>query len=252
MRSRYLAAAATVVTGGLRFGITIARAKRRAVSGSTALSASPSRRCRCQSSGWMSVISCIGKKWADETTCNYSPRPARALDLLWRLAFQLQRRRVDGIALGAGDLCRQRNSLFDWQLFQQYRQHFVNFHIIRIRFIGLPAFHNYHEFAALLIVIGFKPADRLARQAMVYGFKALGQFAAQHYTAVFPERRSNITHGLNDAVRRFIENHSLCAQCKAFQKRAPLASFAGQKSAKTERGLRNAARRQCCDQGARP
>ena len=43
--------AATVVTGGFRFGITIARANCRAVQGATASSMSPSRRCTCQSSG---------------------------------------------------------------------------------------------------------------------------------------------------------------------------------------------------------
>ena len=42
---------AAVVTGGVRLGMTIARANRRALSGSTARSASPSRRWRCQSSG---------------------------------------------------------------------------------------------------------------------------------------------------------------------------------------------------------
>ena len=45
------APAATVVTGGLRFGMTIARPKTRAVAPTTAASAAPSRRCRCQSSG---------------------------------------------------------------------------------------------------------------------------------------------------------------------------------------------------------
>ena len=49
-------AAATVVTGGFRFGITMARPKRRAVSATTALRARSSRRWRCQSSGRISVI----------------------------------------------------------------------------------------------------------------------------------------------------------------------------------------------------
>jgi hypothetical protein len=40
-----------VVTGGFRLGITMARPNWRAVKGSTACSAAPSRRCRCQSSG---------------------------------------------------------------------------------------------------------------------------------------------------------------------------------------------------------
>ena len=51
MRSRYARAASTVATGGLRFGITIARANCRAVNATTLSSAAPSRRWRCQSSG---------------------------------------------------------------------------------------------------------------------------------------------------------------------------------------------------------
>ena len=56
MRSRYARAAATVVTGGRRLGITIARRKRRAVWATTCVSISPSRRCTCQSSGAMIEI----------------------------------------------------------------------------------------------------------------------------------------------------------------------------------------------------
>ena len=55
MRSRYALAAATVVTGGRRFGMTIARRNTFAVAPITADSAGPSRRCRCQSSGRVSV-----------------------------------------------------------------------------------------------------------------------------------------------------------------------------------------------------
>jgi hypothetical protein len=44
MRSRYAAAAATVVTGGVRFGITTARANVLAVAPTTERIISPSRR----------------------------------------------------------------------------------------------------------------------------------------------------------------------------------------------------------------
>src|ERR1700747_2617866 len=47
---------AVVRTGGMRFGIRMARPKFFAVNGSTALSISPSRTCRCQSSGLRIVI----------------------------------------------------------------------------------------------------------------------------------------------------------------------------------------------------
>src|SRR5688572_14085713 len=51
MRSRYAAAMATVVTGGFRFGMMIARANCRTLNGRTLASWAPSRTCRCQSSG---------------------------------------------------------------------------------------------------------------------------------------------------------------------------------------------------------
>jgi hypothetical protein len=51
MRWRYAAAAATVVTGGARLGMTMARANWRAVNSATASSIAPSRRWTCQSSG---------------------------------------------------------------------------------------------------------------------------------------------------------------------------------------------------------
>src|SRR5437899_9150205 len=59
MRSRYAAAKAVVVTGTLRFGITMARAKVRSACGRTLAISGPSRRCRCQSSGRVIVRVCI-------------------------------------------------------------------------------------------------------------------------------------------------------------------------------------------------
>src|SRR5207248_5294812 len=56
MRSRYPRAAATSVTGGTRFGMTIARANWRAVHGNTVRSIAPSRKWTCQSSGRRIVI----------------------------------------------------------------------------------------------------------------------------------------------------------------------------------------------------
>ena len=57
-----LAECRLVVIGGLRFGMTTARANWRAVNGSTAARCLPSRRCRCQSSGRRSV-SDVGSAW---------------------------------------------------------------------------------------------------------------------------------------------------------------------------------------------
>ena len=47
---------AAVVTGGRRFGMMIARPNCAAVCGTTVFSASPSRTCKCQSSGLVIVI----------------------------------------------------------------------------------------------------------------------------------------------------------------------------------------------------
>ena len=58
--SRYASACSVVVIGGLRLGITSARAKRWVVWGSTDRSSAPSLRCRCQSSGRASVSVFIG------------------------------------------------------------------------------------------------------------------------------------------------------------------------------------------------
>ena len=47
------------VMGGFKLGITKARAKLRAVAGTTDAIKLPSLRCKCQSSGWVSVKQCI-------------------------------------------------------------------------------------------------------------------------------------------------------------------------------------------------
>ena len=43
------------VTGGTRFGMTMARRKQRAVAGTVSANISPSRKCKCQSSGVVMV-----------------------------------------------------------------------------------------------------------------------------------------------------------------------------------------------------
>src|SRR5579883_3080705 len=56
---------AVVRTGGIKFGIRMARPKCFAVYGSTALSISPSRTCRCQSSGLRMVMRVVMAALAD-------------------------------------------------------------------------------------------------------------------------------------------------------------------------------------------
>lgn len=55
IRSRYAKASSTVLTGGTRFGMQIARANCFAKSGTVRFRAKPSRKCACQSSGCKSV-----------------------------------------------------------------------------------------------------------------------------------------------------------------------------------------------------
>src|SRR3954449_3429838 len=62
MRSRYASACATLVTGGRRFGMMMARPNWRALCGTTARSAAPSRTCRCQSSGRTIVSSRVTRR----------------------------------------------------------------------------------------------------------------------------------------------------------------------------------------------
>ena len=75
-----------VATGGIRFGIRMARPKCRAVYGITALSMSPSRTCRCQSSGLRMVMRVV---MGSDTSSRLEPmrtedRPITRL--LWRRA----------------------------------------------------------------------------------------------------------------------------------------------------------------------
>ena len=62
--SRYISASAVVTTGGTRLGMMMARPKWRALSGRTAASIAPSRRCRCQSSG-LRIVRVV------DMTCHY-------------------------------------------------------------------------------------------------------------------------------------------------------------------------------------
>ena len=75
IRSRYARAAAVVVTGGERFGIATARANRAALAGTTSASTAPSRKCACQSSGRMRVISSMSVSLQDAMAESRHPSP---------------------------------------------------------------------------------------------------------------------------------------------------------------------------------
>ena len=63
MRSLYAMAALASVTGGTRLGMMIARPKQAAVAGTTSFRMSPSRTCRCQSSGRVMVICRVMRRY---------------------------------------------------------------------------------------------------------------------------------------------------------------------------------------------
>src|SRR5271169_748715 len=71
IRSRYAAAAATVVTGGSRLGMTTARPNTRAVAPTTERIGSPSRKWRCQSSGRV-IVSVVTVIWSPRYRCDYT------------------------------------------------------------------------------------------------------------------------------------------------------------------------------------
>ena len=77
MRSRYARAAAMLLTGGTKFGITIARANCRAVNGSTLARISLSRRCTCQSSGRRSAIVSMPATILSPRKTHFVPQPCK-------------------------------------------------------------------------------------------------------------------------------------------------------------------------------
>src|SRR2546428_12232865 len=135
MRSRYAAASAVLVTGGLRLGITTARANTRAVWGSTLASAAPSRRCRWASSGRVSV-----------RDCTESGSPGG------RSARELQSARVNRVLLRSSKLARELHCLRKRQLREERSEH------------ALPI--EFRAFASALGTLGYQhelaaPAGRV-------------------------------------------------------------------------------------------
>src|SRR5712692_7721113 len=132
-RPRYAAARAVSVTGGLRFGMTTARANTRAVWGSTLASAAPSRRCRWASSGRVRV-----------RDCTESGSPGG------RSARELQGARVHHVLLRSGELAGELHRVCERQLPEERSEHAFP---IELRAVasGRSALRDQHELAALAV-----------------------------------------------------------------------------------------------------
>src|SRR5258706_13143526 len=126
--------------------MTMARPKRRALSGATAASAGPSRRCRCQSSGRRRVSRSIAARF------------------YWLLGA-LQRLAVEGVPWRPGDARGEPRGIARRQGLEQQLEDGL-----RIDIAVLPFFRaggaDQHEFALLAARIGREPGPRGAeRQA---------------------------------------------------------------------------------------
>src|SRR6266446_4335865 len=144
MRSRYAAASAVLVTGGLRLGITTARANTRAVWGSTLASAAPSRRCRWASSGRVRVRDC---------TESGSPGV--------RAASELQGARIHRVLLRSGELAGELHRVRKRQLREERSEHALPIEL-RAFASGRGALGDQHELAAPAVGVLAQPGRRFA------------------------------------------------------------------------------------------
>src|SRR5262245_5876982 len=156
MRSRYARAASTVATGGLRLGITIARANCRAVNATTLSSAAPSRRWRCQSSGRMIVSVSMPRSLTLAPLAAFA-RSGFPRDVL----VQGERLRVELVPRTTGDRRRDANGCFHRQLLEQQPEHPLALRRLRSA-RRTSAGDDHHQLAARPVRIGLEPAARLA------------------------------------------------------------------------------------------
>src|SRR5260221_11557551 len=142
MRPRYSAARAVSVIGGLRFGMTTARANTRAVWGSTLASALPSRRCRWASSGRVRV-----------RDCTESGSPGG------RSARELQGTRVHRVLLRSGELAGELHRVRKRQLREKRSEHAFPIEL-RALASGRGSLRDKHEFPALAVGVLAEPSRR--------------------------------------------------------------------------------------------
>src|SRR5712692_7428869 len=143
-RPRYAAARAVSVIGGLRFGMTTARANTRAVWGSTLASAAPSRRCRWASSGRVRVRDC---------TESGSPGV--------RAASELQGVRVHRVLLRSGKLAGEFHRVRKRQLREERSEHALPIGL-RASASRRGALDDQHELAAPAVGLRPKPGGGFA------------------------------------------------------------------------------------------
>src|SRR6185436_7139220 len=138
--------------------MTMARAKRRAVSGSTAFIASLSRRCRCQSSGLVMVI------------CMKSS--ARGQGGRFSFLLEFQRALVELVLSGAGDFSGELHRLLQRELIEKQPQHAQGVFLL---FDGIFAasFHQKHELTTPAVVVLLQPGTRFRKPANMNLFEHL-------------------------------------------------------------------------------
>src|SRR5882672_3303912 len=220
MRSRYSSASRVVVTGGLRLGITMARAKRRAVSGSTARRCSPSRKCRCQSSGRVSVIFLICRGMV---TGNDS-----RITLL-----QIERALVELVLLLARYLCSKVNRLLERQFREQGRQRALRGAVARFCLFTGP-FHDQDELPFALVGVGGEPGFRFRQRTRMQRFEQLGQLACKHDAAAAAQRRVQIGDGFGNSMRRLVEHQREGKRGEGSERPAAGGSTLGQETVEQE------------------
>src|SRR6266436_4118269 len=227
MRSRYSSACCVVRTGGLRLGITIARAKRRALSASTEAMAGPSRRCRCQSSGRFSVsrsISRILLGALERPAVQNAPwNPGNARSEPRRLARRQSPQQLSEHAFGLQDLCGPR----------------------------LARREHQHELALLAMRIGEQPVPRIAERQSRHVLEFLRQLASDHHFPRRAEALRQVLQRFEHAVRRFIQDHRP-GQVEAVQRLAPRRAASRQKSRKEQAPCPEPGRREGRHRRARP
>src|SRR2546426_5809987 len=205
MRSRYAAASAVLVTGGLRLGITTARANTRAVWGSTLASVAPSRRCRWASSGRVSV-----------RDCTESGSPGG------RSARELQSARVHCVLLRSGELAGELHRVRKRQLREERSEHALPVEL-RAFASGRSALRDQHELTALPVGVLAEPGRRFAETAPVDLLEEFRQLTRDHEEALGAQRPRHVLDAFDDAVRRLVEHERVRQHAKSLERPAPRA-----------------------------
>src|SRR5690606_41783681 len=181
---------------GFRFGMTIARPKRRAVCATTEAGAGPSRRWRCQSSGFASV------------------RRSMAAILLPARCGSCERLAIELVSRRAGDLGGKLRGVARRELRHEARKHLLGVDGRRA-LEGDAGGEDQHELALLAARGGIEPGPRLAERQPRHLLELLRELAADHDLAGRSEPALEIRARLANAVRRFVKEDRRRADARA-------------------------------------